>query len=478
MSDAGGPAGAATAAAPVPLPDGVADLIPDYLGRQRWYSGEAPDRTAVEVDEADELAVTGDGRHRLLWAVVCIGQRGDAAGSDAEADGRIRYQLVIGERPNGELADFLHGRGTAILGSVGDCYYYDAVVDPELTLALLQVITDGAESADRVRPITAEQSNTSVVYDDHLICKIFRRLPEGENPDVVATEALARVGFNHVAAPVAVWRRHGYDLAFVQQFLTGGSEGWALALTSLRDLYSARPVDPAEAGGDFAAEARRLGQMTAGMHIALGEAFGVDREVFKSMVWPAVLASIEQRVRAVVGASWPGRAAEVVESLRSVVDPGPAIRVHGDYHLGQVIRTDTGWYVLDFEGEPARPIRERQAPSSPFKDVTGMLRSFQYAAHFALLEREVHEKQELARLAEAWEDRNREAFLDGYFGTPGIDALLPEGSDARATVSLAFELDKALYELEYERAYRPDWVSIPGSAIQRLLAGSFGGPDG
>lgn len=476
MNDGLGPTGAATTAAPVPLPEGVTDLVADYLGRQRWYSGPTPERADVTVVDADELAVTGGGRHRLLWAVVAVRQ------PTAEGDGRgietVRYQLMIGERPNGEQADFLHGQGTAVLGAVGESYYYDAAVDPELTLALLNVVTNGAGTAERVRPITAEQSNTSVVYDDRLIAKIFRRLPHGDNPDVIVTEALATVGFSHVATPIAVWRRHGDDLVLVQQFLTGGSEGWALALTSLRDLYSARPRDPADAGGDFAAEARRLGQMTGEMHLGLASAFGVDRDAFASTVWPAVLDSVEERVRRVMGASWPGTAADVIRSLRAVDDPGPAIRVHGDYHLGQVMRTDTGWYVLDFEGEPARPIHERQAPTSPFKDVTGMLRSFQYAAHFALLEREDHEMSQLAGLAEAWESRNRQAFLDGYLGTEGIAALLPEGFDTRAAVSLAFELDKALYELDYERAYRPDWVSIPGSAIQRLLAGSIGGPGG
>ena len=161
-----------------------------------------------------------------------------------------------------------------------------------------------------------------------------------------------------------------------------------------------------------------------------------------------------------------------------MTDPGPGIRSHGDYHLGQVMRTDTGWYVLDFEGEPARSMEERLAFTSPFKDVTGMLRSFQYAAHFVLLEREDEQSEHLERLAEAWEARNRTSFLDGYLSTDGIDALLPEGGPTRSAVSLAFELDKALYELAYEEAYRPDWAAIPASAIRRLMAGSLTGPVG
>jgi maltokinase len=326
--------------------------------------------------------------------------------------------------------------------------------------------------------VTTEQSNTSLVYDDRVIMKLFRRLVEGRNPDVEVTIALDRAGFDHVAAPVASWARGDDDLAFVQQYLSGGAEGWALALTSLRDLYAAGPDDPSQAGGDFGAESRRLGQMTARMHLALADAFGVDRDEFRGLGWARLQDDLEARVRRLVGAGWSGSPSELLRSIRAVTDPGPGIRVHGDYHLGQVMRTDTGWYVLDFEGEPARPMEERVAFTSPMKDVTGMFRSFQYAAHFVLLEREDEHSEHLQRLAWAWESHNRDTFLDGYLSTDGIDALLPEGGPLRTAVTLAFELDKALYELTYEEAYRPEWAPIPASAIRRLMAGSAAGPTG
>src|ERR1019366_7489027 len=132
-----------------------------------------------------------------------------------------------------------------VLGEADGAFWYDATLDPALDLAFLGVVTEGKESADRVRPVGVEQSNTSLVFDDRLICKVFRRLQAGSNPDVEVTTALAEEGFAHVAAPVAAWRREGYDLAFVQQFLSGGSEGWAMALTSLRDHYAGGPTDPA-----------------------------------------------------------------------------------------------------------------------------------------------------------------------------------------------------------------------------------------
>ncbi|HEX3540544.1 MAG TPA: phosphotransferase [Acidimicrobiales bacterium] len=459
----------------VSLPEGVVQFLPEYLGRQRWFKGDvAPRPDSVTVVDVDHLASTAGGAHRLLWVIVAVA----GAGSDG-ADGggeEARYQLLIGERPNGEIADFLNGHESGVLGSAGDRYYYDATLDPELSLAWLSFVTSEELLAERVRPVQAEQSNTSLVYDNKLIAKVFRRLHEGRNPDVEVTEALTNVGFEHVAQPVAVWQRDGTDLAFVQQFLAGGTEGWALALASLRNLYSVRAEDPGDAGGDFAHEAARLGQVTAEMHLAMAEAFGVDRQQFRNRGWPAVLDEVDDQLRAVAGASGSGQ--ELIERLRAVDDPGPAIRVHGDYHLGQVMRTDGGWYVLDFEGEPARAKAERLVFTSPFKDVTGMVRSLHYASHFVLLEQEAHEQEQLAPLAERWERRNRDAFLDGYFGTDGIAVLLPERPEVRDEVSLAFELQKALYELSYERAYRPGWIPIPTAAIQRMLAGSYSGLEG
>jgi len=431
-------------------------MVPAYLGRQRWYAGSRePDPASVRVLAAAELAGRGGGTRRLLWALV-------------EAEG-ANYQLLIGERPAGEPAEFLSGHEPAVLGATGDAYYYDATLDPDLARTLLGVVTGSEELATHVRPVTTEQSNTSLVFDDLVILKVFRRLVDGPNPDVEVTQALYSAGFAHVAAPVASWRRDGFDLAFVQRFLPGGSEGWALALTSLRDFYARGGGDPAEAGGDFGAEARRLGQMTAQMHVAMASAFGVRRrDEFRAGTWARVVDDVASRLRQVPD---PNGAAEgVIKSLLAVGDLGPAIRVHGDYHLGQVMRTDSGWYVLDFEGEPARPKEERTAMTSPLKDVTAMVRSFQYAARFVLLERDDPEKARLDPMARAWELHNRAAFLDGYFTFPAIDALLPADEVDRSVVALAFELDKALYELDYELAYRPDWVEIPRSAIRRLLS--------
>ena len=439
--------------------DALGGALRDFLPRQRWYAGSETPST-VDVVWLDE----SKGPWPAMVDVVV-----DAGGA--------RYQVLVGLRPAGEHPDFLRTHDRGVIGEIdteaGRALAYDATLDYDLGLALLDQVTAGREKADHVRPVGVEQSNSSLIYDDRLILKLFRRLQPGPNLEVEVTEALARVGFPHVAAPLATLTADETHLAVVQPYLPGGVEGWALALTSLRDLFgvfdtqpmpvidlNAPPpgVDPAEAGGDFAGEAERLGTVTAKLHLALAEAFGKHRAD------PAAWADNIAAQAAELPADEVDHAAvrSVLDELRRVPDAGAAIRVHGDYHLGQVMRTDTGWVVLDFEGEPARPPEERRRPSSPLRDVAGMLRSLHYASMVAL-----HDRQE-TELAQSWEARNRQAFLDGYLAEATKGDILPSDPSSVATVLRAFELEKAVYEVGYERAYRPPWAHIPRAALARL----------
>jgi maltokinase len=423
--------------------DDLKPLLPAYLGRQRWFAGAEP--SSVDIVESRELD------DRLFHVLV-------------DADG-ARYQLLVG-MIEGMPPEFLHGHDTEVLGVADSEMAYDGLLDPELAKVVLSKLLPDEDVA-RVRPMGAEQSNTSLVFDDRLVLKVFRRLHDGPNPDIEVTRALADAGFEHVAAPVATWEEEGTHLAVVQPFLGGGTDGWALALTSLRDFFGSDCDDPAECGGDFAFEARRLGTVTGQMHVALADALGTgpaDRAE-----WSGLMARQLERVGG--GSGWRDGARSVFERFGSLSSPGAAIRVHGDYHLGQVLRTDTGWYVLDFEGEPARPLDERRERSSPLKDVAGMLRSFHYATAVALREREEFEWEALAPKAEAWEALNRLAFQEGYRATPGVEALVPTDRGDFHHALTAWELDKAVYEVKYERDHRPDWVAIPESAIARLLTG-------
>ncbi|MGQ0519767.1 MAG: maltokinase N-terminal cap-like domain-containing protein, partial [Actinomycetota bacterium] len=209
----------------------MARSLTEYLPRQRWYG--AKDKT-IDLVRVTELEVL-----RSEWpGLVRVEAEVSLAGSDQPP---ATYQLLLGLRPEGMPLEFLAGHEHTQLiefhTEAGPATVYDAVIDPELCLSLLGIVAPGRE-ARLVRAVGAEQSNTSLVYDESMILKLFRRLAEGPNPDVVVTEALAKVGFTHVAEPLATWRSGDKDLGFLQRFLAGATEGWAMALTSLRDLYA------------------------------------------------------------------------------------------------------------------------------------------------------------------------------------------------------------------------------------------------
>ena len=438
------------------LAQAVAPLVGPYIARQRWGRHDGAVQSQVLVEAAD---VVQDAPSATLWLLA-------RAGEDL-------YQLLVGLCPQEEAPDLGERDILGPFDLDGRAWFaYEGLADSQAVRRLAgRMGVAGVEEA-LVRPVGAEQSNSSVVLGESVILKLFRRLQPGPNPDVEVTTGLDAVGFNHLASPLGVWRRPGldYDLAVAQEFLAGGAEGWALALTSLRDLYACEDDDPAAAGGDFASEARRIGEMTGRMHVALGKAFGLHPGAPEE--WAAGLVARVEQVGA--DASVARRARDLADAVRGLgAEAGavPSIRVHGDLHLGQVMRTDAGWFVLDFEGEPARPVAERRLPWPVAKDVSGMLRSFAYAAGAALQERQPDEREELWPRAEAWEARNRAAFLDGYEAVDGLDQVLPggkAGSEADALLMDFFELDKALYEVAYERAHRPDWEWIPLVAVERL----------
>jgi maltokinase len=470
------------------LPEKLAPLLERFLPRQRWYAGHetpasvAPTVLDIRTNDANDTM--------LVWLLVEVSDGADAqdapdtidltVGSASDATptpGSATYQLVLGSRPAPCDLEWLQGKERVTVGEVDDRVYYDALVDPELALEVLEEVAPD-ESAKVARPLVVEQSNSSVVYDEHLILKLFRRVHPEPNPDVEITEVLGERGFAHVVPQLAVLRHEDADLAVVREYLLGSTDAWQLAHTSLRDLLGTR-MPPEEAGGDFGPEAFTLGEVTGRLHVAMAEAFGTGTaepaawlEGFRAQLGRLPGGEVEVNGEPVAVSDLVDAAAvdAALADLVDVGDPGLAIRIHGDLHLGQLLLADAGWFVLDFEGEPVRPVAERQAASSPLRDVAGMVRSFHYAARTGLAERGRDVDPELVELTEAWEDRAVTAYLSGYHRVDGVDALLPPTDDARTRILRAFELDKAVYEVLYELAHRPDWVDIPASAVRRTLA--------
>ena len=309
-----------------------------------------------------------------------------------------------------------------LVGASGD----DEVTDPGVAARVL------GRAVRSVRALGAEQSNSSVVVDDEVLVKVFRKLQHGPNPDVEVPSALSDVGFDDVVAPLADWSEDGWDLAVAVPFLGAVADGWTVALRHKGD-----PTDLAAS----------VGHLTARLHGALARAFPTQPAEHAALV-----VTYE---RACADAGVPP-APSTIDALRSLPDPGPTIRVHGDYHLGQLLQHGERWYVIDFEGEPNRSLAERRAPAPPLKDLAGMLRSFAYAAV-------------VGGHGEGWEQAAVRACRDAYLRDPAVAALLP--SDPEPVLD-AYLLEKAVYELAYERGFRPDWAWIPEKAVQQLVGGS------
>ncbi|MFI9010245.1 aminoglycoside phosphotransferase [Actinosynnema sp. NPDC053489] len=435
---------------PHDLVDKVMAELPGWLPAQRWFGGK--DRPVTSVRPL-RTAVLRAADPVLVHLVVEVEQ----------PDRREPYQLLVTDHADN----------------------HDATQVPELTGALLDLIAEGAEvewlrfarepgvevqTGLRGRPITAEQSNTSIVYGSQYILKLFRKLTYGENPDLVLHRALRQVGCEHIAQPLGsiTGRLDGQTttVGMLQQFLPDAVDGWAMATTSVRDLMAEADLHADEVGGDFAGEAQRLGQAVASVHADLERALGTQN---------ADADDIERTVRAMVA-----RLDEVASAVPELQPYVPALRaafeqarntrdavavqhIHGDLHLGQVLRTVHGWLLIDFEGEPGSPIAERTALRSPLRDVAGMLRSFDYAAHQLLVGQP--EDHQLTVRALEWARRNRAAFTEGY-----AEAASDSVGDPRERGYLlrAFELDKAVYEVAYEHANRPEWLTVPLSSIARI----------
>ncbi|GAA4387031.1 maltokinase N-terminal cap-like domain-containing protein [Tsukamurella soli] len=455
----------------------LADAVARWLPAQRWFGAKTHAITGARVVVRRDFAAPEPGT--IVWLLV-----------EVELDGAAAqiYQvplLVRGALPR-------HAEH-ALVPAALDVTLTDALADPDGALAVARrVAAGGAEGAigfqslrlgwatdiRRVHPLGVEQSNTSVVLDDHTLLKLFRRIFPGPNPDVEVTAALTTAGCPAVAPLLGSVDLAGFGpadtpdapttLAMVQEFAANASDGWQMALNSVRDLMAEGDLLAEEVGSDFAAETERLGEAIARVHADLAAALGTAPLTDPRARFAALPSQLDEaatvvpalaRVRAEVAAIAEAAAREAESSA----EVGTLQRIHGDLHLGQALRTPSGWLLVDFEGEPSASPAERRALDHPLRDVAGVLRSLDYAGQHPLMHLTTPSQQLRFRAAE-WTRRNRDAFCTGYAEVAGRD---PRSTPA---VLRAFEVEKAVYETVYEAQNRPSWVGLPLRAIEALTA--------
>ena len=388
-------------------------LVEAWLGLRRLTpAGE------ITIARAEVLR---EGRPGLLDVVAQVGER--------------RAHVVAGLRGVADEPHFLKAGEEAALGLLDDDHGLavctDALRDAQLAPLLLATVRGVETRPGPVAVLRDDDDATVIDCGDRGDLMVFPWLSAGTRPDVDLMVALDEAGFNHVAAPLVRWVWEGHDLGVVLEPLADRSGGWALALTSLRDFY-ASGGSPEAAGGDFGAEARALGTMTARMHLALDRAFLRHHEQVADWV-DAAEATIAAADASLLEA--PG-VADLVKWIRESDGRLPVIRTHGDFHLGRTARTDQGWVVCDCA--PGGVLAGGSVPGrrTPLGDVADLLWSMHQASRAAAAERDPTGRLGLAALGQAWEARNRRAFVTGYLGTPGIAGLVgPDRDLVRRLVS-------------------------------------------
>ncbi|MFD5587358.1 maltokinase [Streptomyces sp. NPDC127063] len=444
--------------------DSLAGLLREWLPRQRWFAGKDRPVTDLRLLSVTELF---PGCLHVLIHAAHAGSPGPHAGVPAPGGtaapasptpaGGDCYQLLLGfqEHLSPRLGKALIGRAES--GPMAGLTVYDALLDPRSAHLLLErmrhtgtlgpLLFDSDPSVPipsglAPRLLDAEQSNTSLVYGDAFILKLFRRIQPGVNPDLEVPLALAREGCARVPAPVA-WMRTSRPqeatLGVLQPFLPDAADGWTLALQAL------------SRGEDFTAEASALGAATAEVHLALAAAFPAASHAENARLAAAMTERLDAAAHQVKALRPHVPGLRAAFGALMACDPGPpAQRIHGDLHLGQVLRAGREWFVIDFEGEPSRPLAERRSEHSPVRDIAGMLRSFDYAA------------RQRRPWRPEWARRCREAYCAGYAARAGWD---PRKKHA---LLRAYETDRAVYEVLYEAKHRPAWLPVPMAAIERL----------
>lgn len=466
-----------------------ADLVWKHLSTARWYAGKGRPATLQALTALPTLGGVSAEAGPVLRCLIA-----EVAHSD---DGSTHFYLV----PLLLRGPDLPGTPQTALGALsdpelGEVVVHDATADPFAQQLFLSVLLGAGEvsSEDGSARVSArltaaaqdpasgvraglaprrfggEQSNTSIMFADVAMLKLFRRLEPGDNLDIEVHRALGEGPAADDVATLFGWlaadwtdsfgeQRHA-DLGMLVEQLREVRDGWDVAVDSAAAAGVAAASGDA---GDFTAEAYSLGRSLAQVHTALAEAFGTSERPADE-VTRAMTARLEQAAQVV-----PELVEDLPDLQRRFTMLGDRLlttqRIHGDFHLGQTLRRADAqgrpsWTIIDFEGEPLNSLAERREADSAWRDVAGMLRSIDYAAAFATRERGADPER-----ARQWAEQTSEAFLAGY-----AQQVSPE----QLQLVAAYQVDKAGYEAVYEARNRPDWLPIPLEALRRLARPASG----
>ena len=503
------------------------DILQAFMPKQRWFAAKDRSIDSAHIPLSAQMKGPGDGFMLIVADVqltgggtqsyflpLALSWEENAGGAGwpllpytlAKARRGPRTGAIIDALQTDAFAlgllDALRG-GREIHASHGTLRFSPTARMADLTLS----------EEPEVRRLGVEQSNNSVLIDSQVVLKVFRRLTSGAHPELEVGRFLTEVaGFPNTPPLLGMVEHVAEDgtptaLAVVQSFVRNQGDGWSSTVDSLlRELedirlglaHTAEETASGETFGIHLAMMATLGQRTAELHRALAQTTGdpaFDPEPLTGddlKGWAAaVRRQAEDAFDGLRGAfdrmspavreqaeALLARRAEVMERLSELADlPVTAMktRIHGDYHLGQVLRAQNDWYIIDFEGEPAKTLEERRAKHCPLRDVAGMLRSFNYAAWAALFQ--LDETGEPASpatpavvdAARDWERRSAQSFLDAYRAAIGDCPSVPQDEAAGSRLLSLFLLEKALYEIQYEVANRPNWIGIPVRGVLGLL---------
>jgi maltose alpha-D-glucosyltransferase/alpha-amylase len=489
------------------LTSGLIHSLASSLPSQRWFAGKGKQIEKVALFDAVLLSDAGadptyaaclanvsfaSGMPETYFVPIALSRQHLEATQMGESDGVTAYDALGSADFRRRWLELLLG-GSALSGNSGRLEFQMSAKAPQLFPELPAVMRAG-----RGRLSKAEQSNSALIYSDsagadRFILKMFRRLMPGLNPDLEVTGYITEhTSFRNV--PLLTGSVEYVDaagermtVAVLQQFVANRGDGWEYTLQYLKHAL-AQPGD----FEDYQHDAELLGGTTASLHVAL--AMPTQNRDFApepitrsdADVWSRSLdesarqatAELRQRIGELPEKLRPlatsvAEALAAPQSIAHIVEgfAGLAagdvykIRVHGDYHLGQVLKTEKSFVIFDFEGEPARPLAERRQKTCVLKDVAGMLRSFDYAANTAAVPNGAG-----PAAAREWEQTVRNGFWNEYrnFIQLAPVMLLPMGRRGARALA-AFEFDKAVYELGYEMHNRPTWIAIPLRGLARIL---------